>query len=56
MKRKYEVSGTDDLGDMHISRLTIATRAEEVAGVMRENLENVELQENASCAPGLAFA
>jgi hypothetical protein len=45
-KRKYEVCGTDDLGDIHVFCSDDRERAEEVADVMREDLENVELTEN----------
>ena len=46
-KRKYEVCGTDELGDVHIFCSDDRKRAEEVADVMREDLEDVELTENA---------
>jgi hypothetical protein len=41
-RRKYEVTGTDDLGDLHILATDDRERAEEVAEVMREDLEEVE--------------
>ena len=44
-KRKYEVCGTDDLGDVHIFCTDDRERAEEVADVMREDLEDVEMTE-----------
>jgi hypothetical protein len=44
-QRRYEVRGTDDLGDEHIFRTDDRERAEGVAEVMREDLENVELIE-----------
>jgi hypothetical protein len=44
-KRKYEVIGTDDLDDVHTFATDDRERAEEVAAIMREELENVELTE-----------
>ena len=44
--RKYQVTGTDDLGDVHIYATDDRQRAEDVAAAMREDLENVELVEN----------
>ncbi|HEX8444382.1 MAG TPA: hypothetical protein VF631_12135 [Allosphingosinicella sp.] len=44
-KRRYEVTGTDDLGDEHIFRTDDRERAEGVAEVMREDLETVEMIE-----------
>ena len=45
-KRKSEVCGTNDFGDIHIFCSDNGARAEEVADVMREDLEAVELTEN----------
>jgi hypothetical protein len=50
-KRKYEVSGTDDLGDIHIFATDDRERAEEVAEVMREDLEEVELLDTSTASP-----
>lgn len=47
-KRKYEVSGTDDLGDVHVFLTDDRQRAEEVRAVMSEDLEEVELNESAA--------
>ncbi len=44
-KRKYEVTGIDDLGDVHTFGSDDRERAEEVAEIMREDLDNVELVE-----------
>lgn len=43
--RKYEVRGTDDLGDEHIFRPDDARRAEGVREAMAEDLDDVELVE-----------
>ena len=45
-KRKYEVSGIDDLGDVHTFGTDDRERAEEIAAIMREDLEDVEMSEN----------
>lgn len=45
-KRKYEVSGEDDLGDIHSFHTDDRARAEEIAELMREDLEQVELLEH----------
>jgi hypothetical protein len=45
-KRKYQVTGTDDLGDVHIFLTDSAERAEGVAEAMRDDLENVEVSED----------
>jgi hypothetical protein len=45
--KRFEVRGTDDLGDVHIFCSDDRERAEEVADVMREDVENVVLTENA---------
>lgn len=44
-KRKYEVSGTDDLGDVHTFATDDRKRAEEILSIMREDLDEVELKE-----------
>jgi hypothetical protein len=44
-KRRYQVTGIDDLGDVHIFRTDDRTRAEGVAEAMGEELETVELGE-----------
>ena len=44
-KRKYEVSATDDLDDVHIFRTDHRERAEEIAAIMREDLQDVEISE-----------
>ena len=41
--RKYRVTGTDDLNDVHIFMTDDRRRAEDVAAAMREDLETVEL-------------
>jgi hypothetical protein len=43
--RKFEVSGVDDLGDIHCFLTDDRERAEEMVGLMAEDLENVELEE-----------
>jgi hypothetical protein len=40
-KHRYRVSGTDDLGDVHIFLTDDGERAEGVAEIMREDLEDV---------------
>ena len=45
-RRKYEVIGADDLGDIHSFQTDERQRAEEVAELMREDLERVELLEH----------
>jgi hypothetical protein len=45
-KRKYEVCGEDDLGDIHSFQTNDRERAEEVAEVMREDLESVQMTEH----------
>ena len=44
--RKYQVIGTDDLGDVHTFSTDDRERAEEVAELMREDLEEVAVTEN----------
>jgi hypothetical protein len=45
LKRKYEVRGRDDLDDLHIFRSDDRGRAEEIAELMREDLDDVEMVE-----------
>jgi hypothetical protein len=47
-KRKYSVSGIDDIGDVHTFSTDARERAEEMEGLMAEDLENVELVERGS--------
>ena len=47
-KRKYEVCETDELGDIRVFCSDGRERAEEVADVMREDPEEVELTQNVS--------
>lgn len=42
-RRKFEVCGGDDEGDLHTFATDDRDRAEEVAAIMREDLANVEL-------------
>jgi hypothetical protein len=44
-KRRYEVTGVDDLGDVHTFGSDDRERAEEVAELMREDLDDVRLTE-----------
>jgi hypothetical protein len=44
--RKYSVTGTDDLGDVHTFSIDDRERAEEVAAIMSEDLDDVELRTN----------
>lgn len=48
LKRKYEVSGRDDLDDVHIFRTDDRRRAEEIAELMRDDLEDVQMIEEGS--------
>ena len=41
--RRYRVSGTDDLGDVHAFETEDRERAEEMRAIMGEDLEDVEL-------------
>ena len=45
-RRKYEVFGEDDLGNVHSFHTDDRDRAEEIAELMREDLEHVELLEH----------
>lgn len=45
-RRRFEVSGTDDLGDLHTFGTDNRERAEEIFVIMRQDLEDVELREN----------
>lgn len=44
-KRRYQVRGVDDLGDVHIFLTDDRQRAEGVAEAMRQELDTVELAE-----------
>ena len=44
-RRRFEVSGTDDFGDVHVFRTDNRGRAEQVESLMRDRLEDVELAE-----------
>jgi hypothetical protein len=41
--RRYQVTGTDDLGDVHTFASDDFERAEEIRSIMSEDLEDVEL-------------
>lgn len=45
-KRKYEVTGEDDLGDLHSFHTDDRERAEEIEKLMRDDLDAVELIEH----------
>jgi hypothetical protein len=45
-ERRYQVSGIDDLGDVHIFSTDDRERAEEIVAIMRQDLEEVELKDN----------
>jgi hypothetical protein len=45
--RRYEVFGTDDLGDVHSFNTDDRERAEEIVEIMREDLADVKLVERA---------
>ena len=45
VRRKYDVSGMDDLGDVQYFATDDRERAQEVLATMREDLEDVELRE-----------
>lgn len=47
LKRRYKVNGRDDLDDVHIFRTDDRRRAEEIAELMREDLEDVEMSDDA---------
>ena len=47
-KRRYEVTGIDDLGDVHTFGTDDLERADEIVAIMREDLEDVELVQNRS--------
>ena len=42
-QRRYRVSGTDDLDDVHAFETDDRERAEEMRAIMAEDLEDVEL-------------
>lgn len=44
-QRRYEVSGIDDLGDVHTFGTNDEERAREIEQMMKEDLEQVELKE-----------
>jgi hypothetical protein len=46
-QRRYEATGVDDLGDVHTFGSDDRQRAEDVAELIREDLDQVELVENA---------
>jgi hypothetical protein len=41
--RRYKISGTDDLGDVHTFETDDLERAEEIKAIMGEELEDVQL-------------
>lgn len=45
-RRLFEVSGTDDYGDVHIFRTDSRARAEQIESLMRDRLEEVELSDS----------
>jgi hypothetical protein len=45
-RKRFRVSGADDLGDVHIFLSDDQERAEGVAELMREDLEHVTVAEN----------
>ena len=45
-ERTYEVSGIDDLGDVHTFGTNDKGRAEEIAELMAEDLDEVQLRES----------
>lgn len=47
LKRKYQVAGRDDLDDVHNFLTDDRSRAEEIAELMREDLDDVQLTEDA---------
>jgi hypothetical protein len=51
-ERRFEVSGTDDLGDVHSFHTDDRERAEEMQRLMSEDLEEVQLQESKKDATG----
>ena len=44
-QRRYRVSGIDDLGDVHTFGTDDRGRAEEIQAIMREDLEDVRLDQ-----------
>ena len=44
-RRLFEVSGTDDYGDVHLFRTDNRGRAKQAESLMRDRLEEVELSE-----------
>jgi len=49
--RRFEVYGTDDLGDVHSFRTDSRERADEIKAIMADDLEGVELRDTAAAAP-----
>ncbi|HEY9552871.1 hypothetical protein [Allosphingosinicella sp.] len=47
-KRKYQITGIDDLGDVHLFLTNDQQRAAGVAEAMREELDEVEVVERPS--------
>jgi hypothetical protein len=45
-RRRFEVSGIDENGEVHLFRTDDRERAEDIRRQMAEDLEEVELQEN----------
>ena len=45
-KRRYHVSGIDDLGDVHTFSTDDRDRADEIRTIMGEDLRNVEWDES----------
>jgi hypothetical protein len=45
-RRKYEVTGEDDLSDIHSFYTDDRQRAEQVAELMRDDLEEVQVLEH----------
>jgi hypothetical protein len=43
--RTFEVSGVDDLGDVHAFRTNDKERAEEMKRLMADDLEDVQIEE-----------
>ncbi len=44
--RRYEVHGTDDLGDVHSYHTDDADRAQGMLETMREDLQSVEMKDH----------
>ena len=50
-RRRYHVSGIDDLGDIHTFSTDDRDRADEIRTIMGEDLKNVELEERPKRRP-----